>query len=84
MNAFFKLPNEHSIGIILTDSDFILTERTCGRVTTAELRFSSALVALLRENTKKTQKKQRSPKLWKQRPRIGGVAALPSSPSQIP
>ena len=63
MNTFFKLPNENSNGIIITGSDFIFTERTCGIAFTAELRFSSALVALFKREYKKEAKEAKITKI---------------------
>ena len=43
--SFFNLPNEYSSSIILTDSDFILTNRTCAIAITADMSFRTALAA---------------------------------------
>ena len=43
--SYFNLPNEYSSSIILTDSDFILTNRTCVIAITAEKSFKTALAA---------------------------------------
>ena len=48
----FNLPNEYSSNIILTDSDFILTNRTCAIAITADMSFRTDLAQILRENTK--------------------------------
>ena len=74
----FKLPNEYSSGIILTDSDFILTNRTCAIAITADMSFKTALAADFKREYKNIEF------LWKQRPGIGGVTALPPAASQIP
>ena len=70
--SYFNLPNEYSSNIILTDSDFILTNRT------ADMRFRTALAADFKREYKNKEL------LWKQRPGVGGVAALPLAASQIP
>ena len=43
--SYFNLPNEYSSSIILTDSDFILTNRTCAMAITADMSFRTALAA---------------------------------------
>ena len=45
VESYFKLPNEYSINIILTDSDFMLTNRTCAIAITADMSFRTALAA---------------------------------------
>ena len=37
VESYFNLPNEYSSNIILTDSDFILTNRTCAIAITADI-----------------------------------------------
>ena len=39
VESYFNLPNEYSSNIILTDSDFILTNRTCAIAITADMSF---------------------------------------------
>ena len=78
VESYFNLPNEYSSNIILTDSDFILTNRTCAIAITADMSFRTALAADFRREYKNVEF------LWKQRPGIGGVAALPPAASQIP
>ena len=41
--SFFDLPNHYSNKIVITDSDFILTERTCTIAITADVSFKTAL-----------------------------------------
>ena len=43
VESYFNLPNEYSSSIILTDSDFILTNRTCAIAITADMSFRTAL-----------------------------------------
>ena len=42
VESYFNLPNEYSSNIILTDSDFILTNRTCAVAITADMSFRTA------------------------------------------
>ena len=42
VESYFNLPNEYSSSIILTDSDFILTNRTCAISITADMSFRSS------------------------------------------
>ena len=77
--SYFNLPNECSSSIILTDSDFILTNnRTCAIAIIADMSFRTALAADFKREYKNIEF------LRKQRPEIGGVAALPPAASQIP
>ena len=78
VESYFNLPNEYSSNIILTDSDFILTNRTCAIAITADMSFRTALAADFKREYKNVEF------LWKQRPGLGGVAALPPAVSQIP
>ena len=78
VESYFNLTNEYSSNIILTDSDFILTNRTCAIAITADMSFRTALAADFKREYKNVEF------LWKQRPGIGGVAALPPAVSQIP
>ena len=41
--SYFDLPNHYSNNVAVTDSDFILTERTCAIALTADVRFKTAL-----------------------------------------
>ena len=45
VESLFNLPNEYSSRIILTDSDFFLTNRTCAIAITADMSFRTALAA---------------------------------------
>ena len=78
VESYFNLPNEYSSNIILADSDFILTNRTCAIAITADTSFRTALAADFKREYKNVEF------LPKQRPEIGGVAALPPAASQIP
>ena len=78
VESYFNLPNENSSNIKLTDSDFIPTNRTCAIEITADMSFRTALAADFKREYKNIEF------LWKQRPEIWGVAALPPAASQIP
>ena len=78
VESYFNLPNEYSSSIILTDSDFILTNRICAIAMTADMSFKTALAADFKREYKNIEF------LWKQRPGIGGVAALPPAASEKP
>ena len=77
VESIFNLPNEYSSIITLIDSDFILTNRTCAIAVTADMSFKTALAANFKRDYKNLHF------LWKQRPGIGGVAALRPAASQI-
>ena len=62
----------------MTDSDFILTDRACAIAITADMSFRTALAADFKREYKNIEF------FWKQKPEIGGVAALPPAASQIP
>ena len=53
VESYFNLPNEYSSSIILTDSDFILTNRTCAIAITADMSFKTALAADMEERIQK-------------------------------
>ena len=78
VESYFNLPNEYSSSIILTDSDFILTNRACAIAITADVSFRTELAANFKREYKNIEF------LSKLRPGIGGVAALPRAASQIP
>ena len=77
VESYFNLPSEYSNSITLTDSDFILTNRTCAIAITADMSFKTALAADFKREYKNIEF------LWKERPEIGGVAILPPAASQI-
>ena len=76
--SYFDLPKHYSNNIIVIDSDFILTKRTCAIAITADVNFKTALAADFKREYKKIEF------LWKQRPGVGGVVALPPVASQMP
>ena len=53
VESYFNLPNEYSSNIVLTDSDFILTNRTCAIAITADMSFRTALAADFKREYKK-------------------------------
>ena len=78
VDSYFNLPNDYLNSIIVRDSDFILTNRTCAIAITADMSFKTALAADFKREYKNIEF------FWKQRPGIGGAAALPPVASQIP
>ena len=72
VESYFNLPNEYSSNIILTDSDFILTNRTCAIAITADMSFRTALAADFKREYKNIEF------LWKQRPGVRGRSSLTS------
>ena len=77
VESYFNLPNEYSSSIILTDSDFMLTNRTCAIAITADMSLRTALAEDFKREYKNIEF------VWKQRPGIGSVATLPPAASQI-
>ena len=55
VESYFNLPNENSRSITLTDSDFILTNRTCAIAITADMSFKTALAADFKREYKKNR-----------------------------
>ena len=62
----------------MTDGCFILTERTCATAVAADVNFKTALAADFKRECKNIEF------LWKPRPGVGGMIALPPVASQIP
>ena len=74
----FEIPNEYSENILITVSDFILSDRTSAICITADMSFKSRLEA-------KFQREYQNVEFpFRQRPGLGGIAALPPSVSQVP
>ena len=69
----FEIPNEYSENILITDSDFILSDRTSAICITADMSFKSRL------DTDFKREYQNVEFLFRQRPGLGGMAALPPS-----
>ena len=76
--SYFDLPNHYSNNIVITDSNFILTERTCAIAITADVSFKTALAADFKREYKNIEF------LCKQSPGVRGMIALPPVASQIP
>ena len=75
----FEIPNEYSENILITDSDFILSSATSFAICiTADMSFKSRLEADFRREYQIVEF------LFRQKPGLGGMAALPPSVSQVP
>ena len=74
----FEIPNEYSENILITDSDFILSDRTSAICITADMSFKSRLEADFKREYQNVEF------LFSQRPGLGGMAALPPSVAQVP
>ena len=74
----FEIPNEYSENIMITDSDSILSDRTSAICITADMSFRSRLEADFRRQYQNVEF------LFRQRPGLGGMAALPPSVAQVP
>ena len=55
VESYFSLSNENSSRIILTDSDFILTNRTCAIAITADMSLKTALAADFKRECKNVE-----------------------------
>ena len=67
----FEIPNEYSENILITDSDFILSDRTIAICITADMSFKSRLEANFKREYQNVEF------LFRQRTGRGGMAALP-------
>ena len=74
----FEIPNEYSENIMITDSDFILSDRTSAICITADMSFRSRLEAAFNREYQNVEF------LFSQTPGLGGMAALPPSVAQVP
>ena len=74
----FEIPNEYSENILITDSDFILSDRTSAICRTADMSFKLRLEAEFQREYQNVEF------LFRQRPGLGGMAALPPSVSKVP
>ena len=74
----FEIPNEYLEIILITDSDFILSDRTSAICITADMSFKS------RQEADFKREYQNVEFLFRQRPGLGGMAALPPSLAQVP
>ena len=71
----FEIPNKYSENILVTDSDFILSDRTSAIGITADMSFNTRLEADFKREY------QNVDFLFRQKPGLGGMAALPPSVS---
>ena len=76
--TMFEIPNEYSENILITDSDFILSDRTSAICITADMSFKSRLEADFKREYQNVEF------LFRQRPGLGGMATLPPSVGQVP
>ena len=67
----FEIPNEYSENILITESDFILSDRTSAICITSDMSFNTRLEADFKREYQNVEY------LFRQRPGIGGMAALP-------
>ena len=74
----FEIPNEYSENILITDSDFILSDRTSAICITADMSFKSRLEADFKREYQNVEF------LFRQRQGLRGMAALPPSVAQVP
>ena len=74
----FEIPIEYSENILITDSDFILSDRTSAICITADMSFKSRLEAGFKKEYQNVEF------LFRQGPGLGGMAALPPSVAQVP
>ena len=74
----FEIPNEYSENSLITDSDFILSDRTSAICITADMSFKSRLEADFKREYQNVEF------LFRQRPGLGGMAELPPSVAQVP
>ena len=74
----FEIPNEYLENILITDSDFILSDRTSAICITPDMSFKSRLEADFKREYQNVEF------LFRQRPGLGGMAALPPSVAQVP
>ena len=74
----FEIPNEYSENILITDKDFILSDRTSAICITADMSFKSRLEADFKREYQNVEF------LFRQRPGLGGMAAPPPSVAQVP
>ena len=74
----FEIPNERSENNLITDSDFILSDRTSAICITADMSFKTRLEADFKRDYQNVEF------LFRQRPGLGKMAALPISASRVP
>ena len=74
----FENPNEYSENVLITDSDFILSDRTSTNCITADMSFKTRLDADFKREYQNVEF------LFRQIPGLVGMAALPPVVSQTP
>ena len=74
----FEIPNENSENNLITDSDFILSDRISAICITADMSFKSRLEADFKREYQNVEF------LFRQRLGLGGMAAPPPSVAQVP
>ena len=74
----FEIPNEYSGNTLITDSDFILSDRTSAVCIAADMILKSRPEADFKREYQKVEF------LFRQRPGLRGMAALPPSVAQVP
>ena len=74
----FEIPNDYSENILIMDSNFILSDRTSAILITADMSFKSRLEADFKREYQNVEF------LFRQRPGLGGMGALPPSVAQVP
>ena len=74
----FEIPNVYSENILITDSDFLLSDRTSAICITADMSFKSRLESDFKREYQNVEF------LFGQRPGLGGMVALPPSVAQVP
>ena len=74
----FEIPNEYLENILITDSDFILSDRTSAICITADMSINTRLEADFKREYQNVEY------LFRQSPGLAGMAALPPSVSQVP
>ena len=74
----FEIANEYSENILIADSDFILSDMTSAICITADMSFKSRMEADFKREYQNVEF------LFRQRPGLGGMAALPPSVAQVP
>ena len=73
----FEVPIEYSDNVLITDSDFILSDKTSVICITADMSFNTRMEADFKREYTNVEF------LFRQKPELGGMAALTPSVSQI-
>ena len=78
VDMYFGANVTYSNNVVVTDSDFIVTDNTSAIAITADVSFKTGLAPDFKREYKNIEF------LWKQRPAVEGMIALPAVASQIP